>query len=132
MPTNFFSGAYSPINRITQLLELTRNQHELVSSDYAVNEIRRNLARKTPASTLQRLDKLLRFVTVFPSVDIPMPSFDLAAKDVPILATAQVYRCDILLTGDKRDFGQWMNRPQDTGGVRVMMVAQLLAEWAGA
>jgi hypothetical protein len=35
------------------------------------------------------------------------------------------------LTRNQHDFGPWMNRPQDTGGVRVMMVAELLAEWAG-
>jgi predicted nucleic acid-binding protein len=126
-----FSGAYSDRNHVLALMAFTKNTPcQWISCDLAVTEAVRNIERKSPLRShhLQQLLAKLRIVdTVF---QMPIP-IDIRDKDIPIIASAQFHQCDILLTGDKRDFGQWMNRPQDTGGVRVMMVAELLAEWAG-
>lgn len=50
----------------------------------------------------------------------------LAEKDRPIFRAAQACKADVLLTGDLRDFGPFMNQPQHTGGLLIQTVASFL------
>ena len=50
----------------------------------------------------------------------------LARKDRPIFQAA--CRATHLLTGDLRDFGRFMDRPDETLGVRIQTVAGFLDE----
>ena len=52
----------------------------------------------------------------------------LARKDRPIFQAALACRATHLLTGDLRAFGRFMDRPDETLGVRVQTVAEFLDE----
>jgi predicted nucleic acid-binding protein len=86
---------------------------ELVSSSYAIDEARRNIARKYP-ERLPDLDTLAASVVVCaePTLDnIAWPGAQkLPAKDAPILAAAVQAGADVLVTGDETDFGHLYRR----------------------
>jgi predicted nucleic acid-binding protein len=114
-----FSAAWRPgagLLRLWALPEVT-----LLSSGYAVEEARRNLALHRPAR-LEALEELLASVEI---VSQPAPSFDLPeagmlpAKDRPILEAAALARATHLLTGDMRDFGPLMGRR--VAGILVLL-----------
>jgi predicted nucleic acid-binding protein len=98
-----------------------------VSSDLAVEEARRNLALKRPAWLLA-FDALLPQVEMVPSMIFAIP-VTLADKDLPLLCAAIRGGCDVFVTGDRRDFGELMNRT--IKGVRVMAPLQLAKRLAG-
>ena len=51
---------------------------------------------------------------------------ELAAKDIPIFQAAVVCDASHLLTGDLKDFGPLMNRPEETSGILVQTVSDFL------
>lgn len=98
----------------------------LLSSAYAVEEARRNLAAKFPAAMVE-WPALLKRLQIVPQPAAPRLALDLPDKDQPIWAAAHAARASHLLTGDIKDFGPHMNRPADTGGVTIQTVAEYLA-----
>jgi len=50
----------------------------------------------------------------------------LAAKDQPIFQAALASKATHLLTGDLKDFGAFMNKPDETFGILVQTVAEFL------
>ena len=97
-----------------------------VTSDLAIEEARRNLALKREA-WLPAFDLLVPQLEVVPSAVFPVP-VRLADKDVPLLCAAIGARCELFVTGDRRDFGDLMDR--SVLGVRVvspLRLARLLA-----
>lgn len=121
-----FSAAHTPSGKVARLFDLAAELgFELVSSDYAVNEAIANLQRKDPRA-LSRLAQLLPQVQLMTwSAPQPCP-VPLRDKDRPVLAAAIEGRCEVLLTGDVRDFGRYMNQPERTGGVAVLTLARFL------
>jgi len=116
-----FSAAYglhSGLLRLWQLDDVT-----LLTSAYAVEEVRRNL---TGDERIDRLNKLLEAVEVISTVSRrPLPhGVELHAKDQPILCAAIDARATHLLTGDKRHFGHLHG--QTVVGVCVLMPAAYL------
>ena len=98
---------------------------QLVTSAYAGEEARRNLARKFPQA-LAPFETMLAHVTIVADdITIACPA-SLAEKDQPIYRAAHACRADVLLTGDLRDFGPFMNQPQPTGGLLIQTVASYL------
>ncbi len=81
---------------------------ELVSSPYAIDEARRNVARKYP-ERLADLDVLVAHLTVCAEATPENVSWAagcrLPAKDAPILAAAVQAGVTLLVTGDQKDFG---------------------------
>lgn len=75
----------------------------LVSSPYALNEVRRNLPKLPPSATAEwlRLRPQVRVVDDVVSLDRPV--IFAAGKDRPILFTALAW-AEVLLTLDKADF----------------------------
>jgi hypothetical protein len=51
----------------------------------------------------------------------------LPKKDDPIFLSALGARCTHLLTGDLKDFGRFMNAPEDTSGILIQTVAGFLS-----
>lgn len=98
-----YSAAYlerSSLAGITALEDV-----QLLTSTYALEEARRNLANDRPAA-LPRLSRLLVKITI---VDAPKGSnlprqVSLDSKDEPILLAAIHGKADYLLTGDLRHF----------------------------
>jgi predicted nucleic acid-binding protein len=78
---------------------------ELVTSNYVINECKRNLPRPEQQD---RLDHFLRSVRILefqraPVLEFPPP---LPEKDQPVFAAALLSRADFLVTGDRKYFGE--------------------------
>lgn len=98
----------------------------LFSSVYAVEEARRNIARKYP----DRLSHLLPWVAdlrMAPAVVDENCPDGLAIKHCPIYRAARACRADVLLTGDIRVFGFLMNDREKADGMMIQTVAEFLA-----
>jgi predicted nucleic acid-binding protein len=122
-----FTAAHNPGGKAAFVIELAREGHwEVATSHFAVEEARRNLEAKYPVA-VDALDNLLRNVVVVPTpLDEPC-TIDLPEKDVPIFLSAVGARCTHLLTGDRKDFGRFMNDPKKTSGIVIQTVADFLS-----
>ena len=122
----FFTAAHNPRGKAALTIELGQQGYwALATSRYALEEARRNLDRKFPQS-LDSLNSLLRgtqFVEHHPALRFPAT---LAEKDQPIFQAAVAWKATHLLTGDLKDFGPFMNRPEETFGILVQTVAEFL------
>ena len=119
-----FSAAYVPTSRLRKLWSL--RETELVSSQFALDEARRNLVAYAPEG-VGLLEQLCSRVTIVPEAASPLPlpeGIDLPDKDQPILAAAIGAGCTHLLTGDTRHFGPLYGRR--VGGVLLLTPAQYL------
>lgn len=118
-----FSAAYRPNSRLSGIWSVPNV--ELVTSLYAVEEARRNLQARYPAS-LATLNKLLSSVRVVPEPTMSeLPDgIELVDKDVPVLLAAIGSGCTHLLTGDARHFGDLYGK--HISGVLVQTPAQFL------
>ena len=123
-----FTAAHNPDGKAALLLDLAGEGYWVcLTSSLAIEKARRNLARKYPAS-LDTLPSVLSHVAVVPdqaAADCPL---GLAEKDRPIFAAALKAGATHLLTGDRRHFGAWMNRPTESGGVLVQTVSEFFAK----
>ena len=115
-----FSAAWRPDGRMRRLWEL--GDVELLTSEYAFEEARRNLEGAEP---LRELARLLRRMTIVETHDvvIPLPAAAscLPADDRPILLAAITARATHLLTGNSRDFGPLLGKR--VGGVTILLPA---------
>jgi uncharacterized protein len=112
-----YSAAYKELAGLARLGNLKDVQ--LLSSAYAIEEARRNLAMDRPEA-VPRLKRLLESVS---TVDTPhglkLPdTIRLDPKDQPILLAAIYGKADYLLTGDVRHFGHLYGKRIE--GVRVL------------
>ncbi|MCC6680833.1 MAG: DNA-binding protein [Phycisphaeraceae bacterium] len=112
------SNSGSPIARLIDLL-IERGQ--AVTSDFAVEEARRNVLLKRP-NWSDDLSALLAQVQIVPSIQFDLP-VELVAKDQPILCTAIRCGCGYLATGDRRDFGHLFGHTIE--GVTVISLVTL-------
>lgn len=124
-----FSACLWDRSRQYAFFALARAGHcRLITSAYALDETRRNLAQKA-TSRLMVLDVLTRLIelSAAPPADAVsrMAQYGLPTKDAPILAAAIVARADILVTGDHRHFGPLFGR--EVEGVRVLSLVDGLA-----
>lgn len=97
----------------------------LETSVYALEEARRNLERKLPRSLEDFESPLEGIQLVEHRPDLWFPT-ELAQKDRPIFQAALASRATHLLTGDLRDFGRFMDKPETTSGIVVQTVAAFL------
>lgn len=121
-----FSASYK-IN--SRFLEIWRTPAILaMTSHYAAEEARRNCDSQ---QHLKRLEALLNLTAIVsdPLRDELPAGLALPAKDRPILASAIDAGAQFLVTGDRRHFGPWMNRPIKTryGSLTVLDPASFLA-----
>jgi uncharacterized protein len=119
-----FSAAYRPGSGLLRLWELRRAV--MVTSDYAIEEARRNLAIETQRTALAAL--VARTEVVCGAFDgVPLPRrVTLPADDEPILRAAIASRCTHLLTGNLRDFGPYLDTT--IAGVLIERPASYLAD----
>ena len=117
-----FSAAYRPDAGVTRLWLLA--DPVLLTSDYAIEETRRNLSEP---DQLKRLNELLRSVESSPaaSLDPAMRAdIELREKDWPILGGAVAARATHLITGDLKDFGPYFGAK--LLGVMILRPAEYL------
>lgn len=129
LDANILFSASRSAGAIRQLLELAEvSGHVLIADTYVAGEARRNVASKAPGQPAEVLEALLGRITVQPFQpgtrgDVDLDWLD--AKDRPVLLAAMSARCDVLVTGDKRHFGQAYGLRH--GGVLVCSALQLFA-----
>jgi uncharacterized protein len=116
-----YSAAYMEFAGLARLWSL--GDIQLLSSAYAIEEARRNLALDRPEA-VQRLKRLLETVSI---VDAPQglklpDTIRLDPKDRPILLAAIHGKAGYLLTGDTRHFGHLYRKR--IAGVLVLRPAQ--------
>lgn len=130
-----FSAALRPRDRDYAFFRLAREGGcVLLTSAYALDEARTNLAGKAPTA-LPRLDG--EPVGALELVGEPTEAMTalsaaegLPEKDAPILAAAVAAAADLLVTGDRRHFGGLFGRT--VHGVRILSLADGLAELLAA
>jgi predicted nucleic acid-binding protein len=123
-----FSAAYSAAGSAGLLLSIGRAAGlKFVTCQQAAVEAELNLERKAPQA-LASWPQVLAQVQILIDAEADRCPIPIRAKDRPILASAIAGNCDALVTGDRRDFGEWMERPTATGGVRIVALATLLRE----
>jgi predicted nucleic acid-binding protein len=120
-----FSAAYRPEAGLRQLWTLS--EVELVTSAYAVEEARRNLAQPAQRAALEALLQSVQVLVAAPGDPPVSASIDLAQKDRPILAMAVAAQATHLLTGDVRHFGRYFG--QTMAGVQILRPAAYLRTW---
>ncbi|MCS5692887.1 PIN domain-containing protein [Cyanobium sp. FGCU-6] len=120
-----FTAAHNPNGKAAFLISLAADAGlQFITSDYALEEARRNLSRKAP-DALHSLDAMVDAFRVVPDYPaLPCPDA-LPEKDRPIFRAARA-SADVLLTGDLRDFGPLMNAPDRTDGLLIQTVAEFL------
>lgn len=121
-----FTAAHDPNGKAAFLISLGRaGLFQLVTSLYAREEARRNLARKYP-DCLNSFEIILRNIRLVKATsELPCPA-GLPEKDCPIYLAAHACKADMLLTGDLRDFGHLMHSPELTNGLLIQTVADFL------
>ena len=121
-----FTAAHNPGGKAALVIELgIQGYRELFSSPYAIEEARRNLERKFP-QTLETLNSLQRGIRLVKHQEGQSTLNGLAQKDQPIFQAALASRATHLLTGDLKDFGPFMNQPDNTCGICIQTVAEFL------
>lgn len=99
-------GTHSPLRGFFRLAEA--GICELLASPFAIDEARRNIARKHSAKAAD-LEHLIAHVAICLEAGAETVrwarSAGLPAKDAPILAAAVQAKADILVTGDRAHFG---------------------------
>jgi uncharacterized protein len=115
-----FSAAYREESGLLRLWRIPGAM--LVTSGYAAEEARRNLAS---ADQLARLEDLLTWTLIVSESNAPMPAgVRLPDKDHPILKAAIAAEATHLVTGDVKDFGPYFGRR--IGGVLVVTPADFI------
>ena len=122
-----FTAAHNSKGKATLVITLgSEGLFQLATSAYAKEEARRNLERKAP-DRLSEFGRQLSKIRLVPDNPcIPCPA-DLAVKDWPIYRAAHACKANVLLTGDRRDFGFLMNAPELADGLLIQPVADFLA-----
>jgi predicted nucleic acid-binding protein len=125
-----FTAAHNPEGKASLVIGLAvSGRWEVVTSAYCVAEARRNLERKFPSS-LGHLDDILRVVRMVRDVAGERCPLDLPEKDRPVFGAAHRCKATHFLTGDRRHFGPFMNRPTETLGMVVQTVGDFLSDIA--
>lgn len=127
-----FTAAYTPQGASGFLFSIAKTGTiSLCTSLYALDEAKRNLALKA-TDKLPTLEKLLPHMTI---VSEPQPDkvawaalLPLPRKDAPIMAAAVSCKADILVTGDRRDFGSLLGTTAE--GVLVLEPAETVRHLA--
>lgn len=121
-----FTAAHNPRGKAAFLIGLPKKGHlRIVTSTFAVEEAQRNIELKYP-DRLSALKSLLREIDVIPSGDGALCAIALPEKDKPIFESACRCKATHLLTGDLKDFGRYMNRPNDSEGVLIQTVGEFI------
>lgn len=121
-----FTAAHNPRGKAALVIELSASgSWEIFSSRFAIEEARRNLQIKYPKclEALNAIEASLHLTEHQPGLRFPE---GLPAKDRPIFQAALACGATHLLTGDLKDFGPVLDRPDETYGICIQTVAGFL------
>ena len=127
------AAAHWPQGRARALFRLAAaGRCELVASPHAIQEALRNLRLKSPrgAETADALlERVGKVAEAGPRMVESAAGHGLQSSDAPILAAAVAVGADLLVTGDRSNFGHLFGT--DVGGVRVVSPAEALEDLLG-
>lgn len=121
LDANVLFSASNEGSNIARLIALLGDRAEVVTSDVAREEARRNIALKRPVWS-HAFERLMGRVKLVPTAVLPLPVL-LDAKDAPLFAAAIRAGCCLFVTGDQRDFGHLYGRTVE--GVTVLSLLGL-------
>lgn len=130
-----FLAGYSRTSPVHDLLAIAlTGRCELVTSCYATEEARRNLAAKGPSGSLEALGAALSGIASVAEANAPARERAAAvgltdAADAPILAAAIQCSADVLVTGDRRAFGRYFRTR--VSGIEVLVLRDALRRVVG-
>jgi len=103
LDTNVLISAYMARGICADLLRYILAEHELVTGEINLDELRRVLKDRFRASAaqLQAIDAELRAQTIVPKPDAPSPIVRRDPDDAWVLASAVAGAADMLVTGDQ-------------------------------
>jgi predicted nucleic acid-binding protein len=106
-----------------------RGRHQLLASPHVLEEARRNVVGRYPAS-IERFDsELLPQIVVVPEASVDLVAWagqqGLPEDDAPVLAAAVHSGADVLATGDKTHFGHLFGRTRR--GVKIVTLREAVA-----
>ena len=107
LDANILFSASNPKWLTGLLLEVLAAHGSLVTSEFALQEARRNLSGFSP-DLLAGLDEWAARAILVENPAHSLSPEELADKDRPILDAAIAGKCTHLLTGDTKHFGAWM------------------------
>lgn len=119
-----FSAAYRRDAGVAGLWRV--EQVELISSEYTIEEARRNLEGEERQTRLGRLLSQVRMTTAQPNRPLPQ-AITLPDKDRPVLLAAIGARATHLVTGDVTHFGRYYG--QSIEGVLIISPLEYLSQW---
>jgi len=127
-----FLAGYSAASPVHDLLALAAaGDCELLSSEYAFEEARRNLGVKSSDDSIERFEAATGLI--IPVQEASGPALEQAqsvklfdASDTPILAAALQSGADVLVTGDRRAFAAFVG--QRIGSLRILRLRAALTE----
>ena len=126
LDANVLFSASQAGSNIARLIAWLVECETAVTSDFAVEEARRNLTIKRE-DWLPIFDKLFVDVEVVPSALFDLP-VALDSKDAPLFCAAIRSRCGLFVTGDKRDFGHLYGQVvQGVEIISLLRLAEILA-----
>lgn len=128
LDANILFSASLAHSRMRSFLDVVFQHGECLTSDYAIEEARRNLELKFPPS-LPLLYSLIKKCELIAALTME-PGINLKAKDLPILGGAIVGNASHLLTGDERDFGAFFGKT--IRGVKIVSPRMLAEELVSA
>jgi uncharacterized protein len=121
-----FTAAHNPSGKAAFLIAAGRMHWELLTSEHAAEEARRNITAKYPVCAA-RLTKLLSEISLVAQPAVATCPIALPDMDKHIFLAAVAAAATHLITGDMRHFGPHMNRPGSTHGVVIQTVGDFLA-----
>jgi predicted nucleic acid-binding protein len=126
-----FTAAYNPKGLARLLFDLgKRKAISLVTSSLALEEARINLEVKK-SSALAELESLIKSLEIVQSPAHFPAVLELPPKDLAIFAAAVAGRATHLLTGDKKHFGRYFNKPSATRGIIIQSVRDFFVDNLG-
>ncbi len=103
LDTNVLASAFGTRGLCADLLLIILGEHELVTGEIVIEELRRVLTRKfgVPTESVNQIESFLRGYHVEPKPS-QLLKLDLADRnDVLVVASALKAKADVLLTGDR-------------------------------
>lgn len=117
LDANILFSASNPKWFTRLLLDVLELHGELVTSEFAAQEARRNVAVFSE-DLMDGLEDWFTRVHILADTGQALSPVELAEKDRPILDAAIAGNCTHLLTGDAKHFGAWMGK--SLSGVKIV------------
>ena len=112
--TNVLASAFGTRGLCADVIRLILGEHELVTGEVVIEELRRALSRKfgVPADTVQEIESLLRAYHVEPKPR-HLPNLKLSERnDLLVVGSAIRAKAEIMITGDREILGL-KEKPRD-------------------